>query len=207
MPKKKKKNKKGEAENNEVGTLEEGKRRKRGKRKKKGFLVVFLIMLTLIIVGGVILYFLGFLDPLLPIVGLPPRSERVTFEQRQEQLIALEKELEVRIQEVTEREEKAAKKEQKLKELEEMLDVRENTPISFNDKIKETDEEKLKQLKKVSGICNTMPPEDAGKILIELESVDEMSLVIYFMNEDAAALLLAALPEITAARILAQIMD
>ena len=180
---------------------------KRRKRRAKGILIITIIMFVLIVAGAVALYFLGFLDPLLPLVGMTPRAEIVTFEKRQEQLIALEKALDLREQAVAEREEKVERKAQKLSELEDELEERENAPIDFNDKISQTDEARLDNLKKVSKICSTMEAEAAAKVLIELGSVDEMALVIYFMSEDAAADIMAALPEMTAARIMSLIMD
>lgn len=204
MPKKKKAAEAAENTKTADGKAEKGKRKK---RRAKGIIIIAVIMLVLIIGGGITLYFLGFLDPLLPIVGLTPRAEKVTFEQRQEQLIALEKSLELREQAVAEREEKVEKKAEKLSILEDELEERENAPVDFNEKILNTKEDQLENLKKVSGICDTMEPEEASKILLELDSVDEMALVIYFMSEGAAADVLALLPEMTAARILALIMD
>lgn len=207
MPKKKKAAEVAAAET-AAAEGKNGKKGKKGKKRRaKGVLIIAIIMLALIIAGGIALYFLGFLDPLLPLVGLTPRAEKVTFEQRQEQLIALEKALELREQAVAEREEKVQKKEEKLIILEDELEERENAPIDFNEKILNTKEDQLANLKKVSKICDTMEPEEASKILLELGSVDEMALVIYFMSEGAAADILAVLPEITSARILALIMD
>lgn len=203
MPKKKNK----EKQNTEALDKSGVKSGKRKKRRLKGILIIALIMFVLIIAGAITLYFLGFLDPLLPLVGMTPRAEIVTFEQRQEQLIAHEKALELREQAVSEREAKVEKKAQKLSELEDELEERENAPIDFNDKIAQTDEASLDNLKKVSKICNTMDAEAAAKVVMELGSVDEMALVVYFMSEEAAAELMAALPEMTAARIISLIID
>lgn len=179
---------------------------KRRKRRTKGILIITIIMFLLIIAGAVALYFLGFLDPLLPLVGMTPRAEIVTFEQRQEQLIALEKALDLREQALVEREEKVEKKAQKLSILEDELEERENAPVDFNEKISKTDKESLDNLKKVSKICSTMEAEAAANVIIELGSVDEMALVVYFMSEEAAANVMAALPEMTAAKIMSLII-
>lgn len=72
--------------------------------------------------------------------------------------------------------------------------------------LKELPEEKIAELKKLGKIYSTMEPEAAAQAISLLNGVQAMVEVLFYMNEDAAAALLAVLEPEIAAQITAEML-
>ncbi len=191
----KKSNAKGQ---NEQG-IQNGKPKK--KKGKKG--IIFMVLLILIAGGVAALYFTGTLSSLL---GLEPDEATMTMEQWQAQLGSKESDLTIWSGVLTDKEAELNKRESELDEREAALLKAESANLTFSQRIAGKTEDELADIQKVSNIYAKMDAAAAAEALLEIKDEDRTAMIIYYMQPNASAPILAEMTAEQAAEITAVIM-
>jgi len=211
-----------------------GDKGKAEKKKSKLLLTLLLIFIPLFLIAVCVValilnvfdvrYMVGGLvrEPLLrAVVWFDPGFSSLEGElrdesdERAEELDAREEELNTRDKELAEREEEVETGEQQLDRRTAALDRRET---ALNEQARELDaaipthqrqmtDEEIADMLSLSRTFSQMPPETAAEILTEIENLNDVATILYFMVERNAAAILASMEVELAAELTEILLD
>lgn len=181
------------------------------KEKKSGFKAVLVIVLLLLLAAaGTVGYFsvtsnlFGGRDYVIETLNSVLISLDGNYRSAEEKRV----ELSSREAAVLTREEELAKREEKLKNQEAEATVTKGGSLSnFESLIAGLTEERRGQIQQISAIYTGMEAKKAAEALVKLSSLEDMSLVVYFMKEKSAAEMMTALSADMAALITAFMLN
>ena len=177
-----------------------------GKKKGRKLKIILIIVLVLLVAGFVFeeVYFnyLGLRDVLIDtVVRLDPdyRDREETLNEREAEQIKTKTELDARDKTITSRETQNERRSAELKRQEEDISDREKRLIPLYRR--QLSEEEQADMSSISLSYSRMAPEDAARILLELDNPEDVAAILYFMSERNAAAILAVMEPQFAARI------
>lgn len=168
--------------------LEEPKGKKK-KKKSKG-LVIFLVIIVLLAGSGAALYFTGFLNDALAMLGLSKPSEGFTISELQAALDEKTTELEAAVKEINALQ---AELEAQQAQLDSVAAAAPSANPSFETILAGFSEEKLTELKQIGTIYSKMDPAAAAAIMLGIYDSTQIAVIVYYMQPAASALLLEQL--------------
>ena len=182
---------------------------KGGKRKKKRgrLLKIILIAILVVLIAGfvfeeVYLNYLGTRDMLIDaIVKLDPdfRSREAGLDEWEAELESLQNELDARERSVVTREGQNDRRKADLDIREQALVNREQWVDPLYKRV--MSEEEIADMESLSRTYSMMPPESAAQILMELEQLEDVAAILYFMTERNSSAILAVMEPDFAAEI------
>lgn len=179
------------------GALKNEKAPKKKKKSRRKMRIVLLAVVVLIGAGAA-LYFTGFLNPVLKLVGLSDSSDsQLTLEEREAALDLRETALNDREESLSQREEAVAAKEAE----QDTQDGSVSTDQTFAEMLGDLSDEELEYFKKVGIIYSKMDPAEAAAIMGSMYDLKQISAIIYYMQPAASALVLEKMEAATAANV------
>ena len=182
------------------------KKDKSGKKKGGKLKIILIIVLVLLVAGFVFeeIYFnyLGMRDVLIDsVVKIDPEygPRQVRLDEREADLDLREAGIEARERSVGSRETTVDRRAAELDQREETLSN--NTQSSAPIYRRQLTAQEITDMESLSRSYSQMPPDAAAVILTELERMDDVAAILYYMNERNAASILSAMDPEFAARI------